>query len=770
MAEPDEAPDQDARPLFADLQKLRTLRQELLRGKPSDRKLAAAATVSPTTIGAWLRGDRMPQRIDELLAMIEAVRKEAAAQGILTSTVAELLESQRWRTAYQAECRRRAHNDREAVQRAHAIAALEEQDRVARWRALIDQPHPVRTWTPRRLGVHDAISGTTSMRGRNFTLPDYILRPHDQELRDHLTHAATTTQTILVVLRGGSCTGKTRAATEAVAAVLSDWNLVFPKGADSLLAVLAARAAGPNTVLWLNDAQDLLYGTAGEAAAAALRSRLEHPGPTVIIATLWPSSYRELTAAPAHGSLDEHPHARGLLAQGHLIDLPAAFTPDLLAQLRVSADPSLVAAARSRRADITQILAAGPDLIDHYEHPSLPHGIYGKALITAAMDARRLGVNSPLPLAFLHDAVPGYLDDDQRAAAAPNWFTTALAYARTPVKNVVSALQNVPRFKGMGAQDNLVHLADYLQQHARSTRGRWCPPAPFWEAAVSHIYDSQALTVLAQAAQRRLRLRHAALLYQAAANAGNPGALLSLAQMLKDVGDQEGAERSRQTTTACGESGKPAALHDEPRLQARVALKSDLLTMIPDIAQMLTETQGHEGIKRLYRPVIASKKPGMPQSLDAERHYLTDQEREEQLTLFRLDAVRLVTLTFLAQVSEEDQNREQAEQMYQAVADSGGIMGLALLAYARERSGAQEEAERLALRVADAGLPVALRTLAELRQAAEDWKGAESVARQAADAGAPEVLMSLTQKQAEPTQQHLLRYGLEPDGSISDPW
>ena len=45
------------------------------------------------------------------------------------------------------------------------------------------------------------------------------------------------------------------------------------------------------------------------------------------------------------------------------------------------------ALATSTDGRITQTLAAGPQLVDHYQQPTEPHGLYGHAVITAAMDA-----------------------------------------------------------------------------------------------------------------------------------------------------------------------------------------------------------------------------------------------------------------------------------------------------------------------------------------------------------------------------------------------
>jgi len=133
-----------------------------------------------------------------------------------------------------------------------------------------DRPRPIREWTARQLGVHPAIHGANAADDGVFVFSDYIERDHDRQLRDKLYKAASADQAMLVLVRGESCTGKTRTAFEAVRACLTDWQLVFPKNANRLLALFDADALAPRTVLWLNEAQNFLIGAGAEEVAAAL--------------------------------------------------------------------------------------------------------------------------------------------------------------------------------------------------------------------------------------------------------------------------------------------------------------------------------------------------------------------------------------------------------------------------------------------------------------------------------------------------------------------
>ena len=86
--------------------------------------------------------------------------------------------------------------------------------------------------------------------------------------------------------------------------------------------------------------------------------------------------------------------------------MPAAFTAAQLQQLGQAGDVRLAqAAAEAQDGQVTQFLAGVPELMARYRNapPS------AKALIHAAMDARRLGMGLRLPQAFLKAAAPGYL-------------------------------------------------------------------------------------------------------------------------------------------------------------------------------------------------------------------------------------------------------------------------------------------------------------------------------------------------------------------------
>jgi hypothetical protein len=356
----------------------------------------------------------------------------------------------------------------------------------------------VTTWSAAQLHVHSAVPGRRPTAGEDFILPPYIPRPHDASVQSSIREVAAGQGTRLVLLRGGSCTGKTRTAYEAVRVALPGWRLAYPKTARALLDLLSGPPIPADSVIWLDDLHHLLNEPGGEDAAALLRDLLQKPGPVVLVATAWPDAYRELASTPGPEHADRHYHARALLSEALIIDVPDTFNEVDRQELEYVAngDPSLTVALQAAGPEgaLCQTLAAAPELMEHWRDAPDP---YGKAVITAAIDARRLGVQAPLPDAFLEAAVPDYLSQDERAQAQRGWFSKAMGYARQPVKRVTSALLAVAHPTRMGPMPGVSDLADYLEQHGASERWGQVPPASFWTAALGELTGGDDLERLA---------------------------------------------------------------------------------------------------------------------------------------------------------------------------------------------------------------------------------------------------------------------------------
>ncbi|MFE3902866.1 tetratricopeptide repeat protein [Streptomyces sp. NPDC059153] len=698
-----------------DLRLLAALKRGQLGGRPSDRALAKRAAVAPTTVGQWLRGSSFPQSIDGLLAVVAALREQAASLGCLDDGVADLLREQRWRDSYRAEARRRAMTTSLEVKGAQARSALAAQELGDRLARLPDKPRLLSQWTPEQLGVHPAISAGRASGKGDFVLPAYISRPHDDALRAHLLNAAKGSKNRLVVIRGESCTGKTRTAYEAIHATTPEWNLIFPKGGDSLLAALESGAAQPETILWLNEAQDFLSGSAGELVAVELRRLLEGEGPIIVIATLWPTFHRELTTSPEAGRRDFHPQARALLRQEYRVDIPARFTESTLSEIReqAAADPSLSLTLSAGTSSVTQFLAAAPDLLDHYEHAIGPEGPYGKAVITAAMDVRRLGFNGDIPITFLRDAAPGYLSDEERASCNPEtWFSDAMSYARFKVRGVVAALSDAPRLTGMGAQPGVVRLADYLDQYSHSSRTALVPSAQFWHAA-QQIESVEDLLRLADAARERMRNRHAALIYQKAVSLGSTEAMRWLAFLREDAGYAQEAEALRSAAAIRGDKfavrdmARSKALSGDPNegehIAEKAATESDYPVALWEIGRIRLKDGSRSDARRIFQRAAAlGSTEAIADLLYIEREDGNFEAAEDHLQTL-VSSEEADSLYELADRFKEKGDLAYTERLYRRAIEMGDDFSTGQLALLLKEAGKRVEAETLLNNAVDAG-------------------------------------------------------------------
>ncbi|NUT93329.1 MAG: hypothetical protein HOY78_15045 [Saccharothrix sp.] len=356
----------------------------------------------------------------------------------------------------------------------------------------------VAAWHPFDLDVHPAI---TVGAGRLPDLPPYVRRAHDDELDALLGGLAGP---VMAVLTGESSTGKTRALYEAVLRHFPEWPVVYPRTADDLLALLRA-GVGSRTVLWLNETQNHLT----EEAASGLRGLLEGPAPVAVLGTLWPEYWARFMAEPSHvRSLLQHRVSR--------VRVRSTFSPELVAAARTSNDPRLRRAVTASAADgkVIQTMSGGPALVERYEHPDTSADRYATAIVTAALDARRLGHRSLLTRAFLVDAAPGYLADEDRVDAPEDWFELGLTVA-TQDRTGIAALLPKRLSPGIGPAD-AYDTHDYLDQYARTTR-RWAlTPISLWDALVTYSTNPEDQFRLCHNALHRLRYHHGETLYRAA--------------------------------------------------------------------------------------------------------------------------------------------------------------------------------------------------------------------------------------------------------------
>jgi hypothetical protein len=228
----------------------------------------------------------------------------------------------------------------------------------------------------------------------------------------------------------------------------------------------------------------------------------------VIIGTLWPDRYTTYTTLPAPGGADPRAREREVLDLADVVRIGPEFSPAEQDRARAAAarDLRLKVALGAAGYGLTQTLAAAPQLVARWQDAQTANP-YAWAVLTAALDAARLGARAPLSADLLRAAAPGYCTSQQQAEAPENWFERALAYATAKLHGAAATLS--PAGTGMGRMGQVIGytVADYLIQHASRERRAARVPASTWDAALSHIRDPADAARLANSAKKRLLYR-----------------------------------------------------------------------------------------------------------------------------------------------------------------------------------------------------------------------------------------------------------------------
>ena len=770
---PDQAGD-----FFVLAEALRAFRAGPLSGRPSDRALAKAACVSPTTIGDWLQGKRFPQDISKVLIVVRMVRDAATTSGIasLDGGPTGLPDDVQWRAAYQEEARRRAGVVSDEVRRAQAISALAG----SAVRVRVDQTDP------RRLGVHAAIS----VPGVSDEVPpEYVPRDLDAtEFGVRAKVAAAAERSGFVLLVGGSSVGKTRSAVQAVKALLPDWWLVHPAGPGEVAGL--SQAPPPRTVVWLDELQRYLDGKQGLTGAVA-RALLSGPHPSVIIGTLWPDRYITYTTVPKPGGPDPHAREREVLDLAEVVRIGPEFSPAEQGRARAAAgrDPRL-RIALDAGCGLTQALAAAPQLVARWEDARTVYP-YGWAVLTAALDLTRLGARAPLGIDLLRAAAPGYCASDQQAEAPDNWFEQALAYATAKLHGAVAALS--PAGAGMGRVAGYT-AADYLIQHASEERRYARMPASTWDAAIGHLRDPADIARLADSARNRLLYRYAIPLYRRAAGVGEGAAARRLADLLADRGDLGEAVQILRDRASVGDGdaarrlARLLAWRGDIReavqiLQTRAEVGDGeaawqlacLLNERGDLDELRARADAGDGAAAglldgllagrgdwdgLYAREDAGDKHAT-QWLDRFRAYELAKRGDLDGLRFWADTGDGYAAVELARLLAERGDQAGAEQVLRARADAGDGEAAGQLAYLLAKRGDLDEAEQVLRARANTGDAAARSSLADMLAKRGDLDGL----RARADAGDGYAAEQLADQLAE--RGHLDELYARADGSDS---
>ncbi|MCX4920215.1 hypothetical protein [Streptomyces sp. NBC_00687] len=605
-----------------------------------------------------------------------------------------------------------------------------------------------------RLEVHPAVDADVAS-GALTALPPYIGRPHgvDGRLRRMVAQSVNGSRLVMVV--GGSSTGKTRACWEAVRAELPTWRIVHPLAPDrpaALLRALQADVLEPRTVLWLNEAQlYFLVKDYTSQVSSALQDLLTDPqrGPVLVLGTVWPTYWNHL--AEGDELHDEMGAVHQLADLALTITMPPAFNARELADAAslVASDPRLkLARSRAVSGRITQFLAGAPHLVRRYEQSDGA----ARAILHAAMDARRCGHGPLLTEEFLMTAAEGYIDEATWHTLDEGWFASSLDELLKPRRKLPGPLTRYrPRPGESSPGSALYQLADILHEKSRTTRKRK-PPAPsLWAAAAAHSRTDADMRELAEAARTHQAVE-CEVLYLRAASGGDVSLLTWFIRRLIGLGQFRRAEALieerclsglllGELSAAVGHSGQYG---DSERLARRAFAVSGDRTGHRRLAHHLLNLGMRRDAARQYLWAADHGDPSASRWLVGYYEAQGDRVTSERLARAALTQHGSpAALLALAQSRVAGGEGTEAARLSQIIADHGHAD--LLVAHARERADHRDHAAALCFYDAAATVehPKALERMSWRSDGQGNHRRAEDLAHAAAARGNSHALHSL---------------------------
>ncbi|MFG3169240.1 tetratricopeptide repeat protein [Streptomyces sp. NPDC048200] len=321
---------------------------------------------------------------------------------------------------------------------------------------------------PVSFGVHPASTW------RNNQYPEYVRRDIDEDLYAVLRPGA------FVLLVGDPTSGKSRTAFEAVRNKFPE-HIAFRPEDGREFAECVAFTHSRDKVIWLDELDRFLSRPAISTGSLdeALRSG------AILIGTMRADELDLLS--PRH----ERRHsaeartlvraARGVTARAQILYIDRQWSPDEVARAQKSQDPRVRDASRyASEYGIAEYLAAGPQLYQEWQNAWSP-GLHprGAALVSAAVDLRRAGIQEPVTRDLIERLHGIYLDERGGTRLRPEPFLDAIHWALEPLHATSSLLVPV----GEDTYRAFEYLAGAL---ARDKKDRSLPDQ-VWASAVDEF-------------------------------------------------------------------------------------------------------------------------------------------------------------------------------------------------------------------------------------------------------------------------------------------
>jgi TPR repeat protein len=340
------------------------------------------------------------------------------------------------------------------------------------------------------LGVHPALeiadARPAGQRGRRDWYPPYVPRDLDEQIDQALTDGG------LVIVEGRSGSGKSRAAAEAVRRVMADRQMLIPAHPDELAALSGQPGGLHSAVVWLENLER--FGGPGGLDLPMLERLCPQGRHDVVIVATLRSEERQL--------LERRPG----IASGNLASTADTLRVATMVRLGLEFSAAERERAAGMRADpriahwldhggpagLAEYLAAGPPAVARWLAGCGGENVLGAALVSAAVDCRRLRYTEPLPLDRLTELARFYLDPRDAHRPGRPTFEQALEWATEPVSGASSCL--------LPQSEDRYWAFDYLVDHRQREPGAPLIPEGVLSALLSWVPDEEARYIIGQVA------------------------------------------------------------------------------------------------------------------------------------------------------------------------------------------------------------------------------------------------------------------------------
>ena len=333
--------------------------------------------------------------------------------------------------------------------------------------------------------------GTAAPAGGAEVRDEYVPRPGIDEALDRAF-----AEHDFVIAVGDSASGKTRSMVELLRRRVPGARVIVPSAEPTAPVKLSRLDLGsPDgvNVLWLDDIHRFL-GLNGIDLKTLDRLRKQNP-PVKVVGTLTGQRFREIQSRRGEDNASRMPSL--VLNRAAIVDIPSRSDSDELASARAHY-PDEDFSERG----IGQTLVAAAALDDMYLHGRTAEP-YGWAVLQAAIDWQRTGLDTAAGRSALRRMAGIYLTEEQRAGFGEPEFAAALRWATTvPAGSVVAPMRTVPDARGdtTGGGTKQVgsraprHVVELASGNREGVQGRRVPEAA-WDFVIDECAGADLLRI-----------------------------------------------------------------------------------------------------------------------------------------------------------------------------------------------------------------------------------------------------------------------------------